>query len=210
MAEDFIFSVLAYQKKFFSLFMKTICPAENDLVLDMGITADLVHKADNYFEKLYPYSDRITAIGIENLSRLRGVYPLVKLVQADGTNLPFADKSFDIVFSGSVLEHVGSRERQRKFISEALRVGKKVFITVPDSHFPIELHSGLPLMHLFSVEFYRKILKFLKEDFFAREENLNIISKNELFELIKGLDSDLKILRVRFLFFPLTLIVVKI
>ena len=81
------------RKNFFNLFMKTVCPAENDLVLDMGITADLVHKADNYFEKLYPYPNKITAIGIENLSRLKAVYPLIKLAQADGTNLQFAHVS---------------------------------------------------------------------------------------------------------------------
>jgi ubiquinone/menaquinone biosynthesis C-methylase UbiE len=197
------------RKRFFNLFMETLKPEPQDLVLDMGITADLVNKADNYFEKLYPYPGKITAIGNENLTSIKDEYPGVELVQADGTDLPFGNGTFDIVFSGSVLEHTGSRERQKKFISEALRVGKKIFLTVPDSHFPVELHSGLPFFHLVSRKLYKKLLKLIHMDFFVSEDNLNLVSKNDLQNIIKGMGDDIKIIRVRFLFFPLTLIVLK-
>ena len=46
-----------------------------------------------------------------------------------------------------MIEHVGGAERQRAFVSEALRVGRRVFLTTPNRWFPIELHTRLPLVH---------------------------------------------------------------
>jgi SAM-dependent methyltransferase len=68
-------------------------------------------------------------------------------VQGDALALPFADGEFDVVFSNAVIEHVGGREQQRRFVSEALRVGRRVFLTTPNRRFPIEVHTRLPLVH---------------------------------------------------------------
>ena len=57
------------------------------------------------------------------------------------------DGAFDIVFSNAVIEHVGGRERQRRFVSEAIRVGRRVFLTTPNRRFPIEVHTRLPFVH---------------------------------------------------------------
>ncbi len=45
--------------------------------------------------------------------------------------LPFKDKSYDIVFSNSVIEHVGNLEKQKQFADEVQRVGKSYFIQTP-------------------------------------------------------------------------------
>lgn len=50
-------------------------------------------------------------------------------VRADGTALPFDEDMFDIVVSADVLEHVPADARQ-KFLAEALRVTKDVFILI--------------------------------------------------------------------------------
>lgn len=47
--------------------------------------------------------------------------------QADGTALPFEDKSFDFVFAADVLEHIPDQKRG-KFLSEACRVAKRCAI----------------------------------------------------------------------------------
>ncbi len=55
--------------------------------------------------------------------------------------------SFDVVFSNAVIEHVGDRERQEALVREALRVGRRVFVTTPNRWFPIEVHTRLPFVH---------------------------------------------------------------
>ena len=101
----------------------------------------------NFFEELYPWPERITALGLQDGAGFRARYPHVAYVQGDALALPFADGEFDVVFSNAVIEHVGGREQQRKLVSEALRVGRRVFITTPNRRFPLEVHTRLPLVH---------------------------------------------------------------
>ena len=61
--------------------------------------------------------------------------------------MPFADGEFDIVFSNAVIEHVGGREQQRRFVEESLRVARRAFVTTPNRWFPVEVHTRLPLVH---------------------------------------------------------------
>jgi hypothetical protein len=61
-------------------------------------------------------------------------------VKGDATQLPFPDNSFDIVFSNSVIEHVGDWERQEAFAREARRVARQLWIQTPARSFPIEAH----------------------------------------------------------------------
>ena len=65
-------------------------------------------------------------------------------VDSDVTNLPFADASFDIAFSNSVIEHLTTWERQQAFASEARRVAKKLWIQTPARSFPVEPHLLAP------------------------------------------------------------------
>ena len=51
-----------------------------------------------------------------------------EFVVGDGCNLAYPDKSFDIVFSNSVIEHVGTYARQQTFAAEARRVGRALWI----------------------------------------------------------------------------------
>src|SRR5260370_31026550 len=68
-------------------------------------------------------------------------------VFADGLELPFRDKSFDVVFSNSVIEHVGDPWRQERFAREVARVGVRYFVQTPNRWFPVEHHLLTPLIH---------------------------------------------------------------
>ncbi|MGH3133826.1 MAG: class I SAM-dependent methyltransferase [Gaiellaceae bacterium] len=134
------------------LFLDELQPDAGTTVLDVG--ADELAFGEgggcgtlNFFEELYPWPERITALGLQDGSAFRARYPSTRYVQGDACALPFGDGEFDVVFSNAVIEHVGGRERQRTLVSEALRVGRKAFITTPNRRFPIEVHTRLPLVH---------------------------------------------------------------
>jgi hypothetical protein len=67
------------------------------------------------------------------------------LVEGDACNAhQFPDRSFDLVFSNSVIEHVGPREKQEALAREVVRLGKSYWVQTPSAWFPIEAHTGLP------------------------------------------------------------------
>jgi hypothetical protein len=66
---------------------------------------------------------------------------------ADGRALPFADGEFDVAFSNAVVEHVGGRDDQQRFVLELCRVAKSVFLTTPNRLFPLDPHTLLPVVH---------------------------------------------------------------
>ena len=104
-----------------------------------------------------------------------------------GRELPSADRSFDFVHSSAVLKHVGNRDRHQIFLREAWRVARKgIFMTTPNRWFPVEFHTVLPLVHWLPVSVFHWLLVRLGKDFFAREENLNLLSRRELAMLARG------------------------
>jgi hypothetical protein len=71
----------------------------------------------------------------------------VMYILGDGCRLPFGDKSIDLAFSNSAIEHVGSFENQRRFAAELMRVGKRVYCQTPCRSFPVDPHLSMPLLH---------------------------------------------------------------
>jgi hypothetical protein len=65
-------------------------------------------------------------------------------VAGDATALPFTNNAFDIAFSNSVIEHLGTWEKQQTFAREARRVAGKLWIQTPARSFPIEAHLLAP------------------------------------------------------------------
>ena len=71
--------------------------------------------------------------------------PNLKSVVGDVRAMPqFRDGEFDVVFSNSVIEHVGDYEEQRQMANEIRRVGKRYFLQTPNRYFPIEPHFLFP------------------------------------------------------------------
>jgi SAM-dependent methyltransferase len=138
-----------------ALFLREIRPTAATTVLDVG--ADEVGfgspggqsgcTTHNFLERLYPWPERITAVGLHDGAGFRASHPGIVYVQADGCDLPFEDGAFDVCFSNAVIEHVGGRERQEAFVREAVRVSRRVFLTTPNRWFPLDVHTRLPLVH---------------------------------------------------------------
>ena len=172
------------RRKMFTKFMNVIKPNENQKILDIGVTSDTKYQESNYFEKLYPYKDKIVCVGTEDGSHLETQYLGIRFVQIVPQNpLPFRNKEFDIAFCNAVIEHVGDSGKQKKFINEMLRVSKFFFLTTPNRWYPVEFHTAIPLLHFLPKKIYRKALNILGETYWSKEENLNFLSKKELREL---------------------------
>jgi hypothetical protein len=164
--------------------MDAVRPGPEARVLDVGVTSDEKNRESNYFEQMYPYPRNITCVGTEDGAVLEQRYPGLsyRRVRA-GEPLPFPDAAFDVVFSNAVVEHVGSRTAQASFVRELCRVGTLVFVTTPDRRFPVEHHTGLPLLHYLPAPLFRSLLRRTRFRYWAEESNLNILTARSLAKL---------------------------
>jgi SAM-dependent methyltransferase len=145
------------------LFLDLMAPGPETTVVDVGVTDAPfgAGSSDNFFEALYPWPERITAVGHTELHRFEAAFPAVAAVRADGRSLPFADGAFDLGFSNAVVEHVaGGRDGQRAFVHELCRVAGRVFVTTPNRWFPLEVHTLLPFVHWLPPGPRSRVLRF--------------------------------------------------
>jgi hypothetical protein len=121
---------------------------ETTRVLDIGGTPE--------YWNLLPVRPRLTLL---NTPRAKDdLSGAAEWVAGDGRALPFGDGAFDVVFSNSVIEHVGDRESQRRFASEAMRVGRAYWVQTPNRWFPVEQHLLTPLIHWLPRAWQRRLV----------------------------------------------------
>jgi ubiquinone/menaquinone biosynthesis C-methylase UbiE len=174
---------LRARRKMFQRFMQLIKPAPTDRIVDVGVTPDATLPESNFFEEMYPHTSMVTATSIEDASFLERKHPGLKFVRTGPDRLPFADGEFDVAVSFAVLEHVGTRDQQQRFVHELLRVSKKVFLTTPDKSFPLEIHTFLPFIHWLPTSQHQALLRALGMDFWAKTENLNLLCGGDLLKM---------------------------
>lgn len=124
-------------------------------------------------------------------------YPNFSSIAGDARDLgEFEDNEFDIVFSNSVIEHVGAYHQQGLMAREIRRVGKRYFVQTPNRFFPIEPHFYFPcfqflpfsvrvfLVSHFNVGMYRKRSDRQEAESLAR--SIHLLSQEELKQLFPG------------------------
>jgi SAM-dependent methyltransferase len=95
-----------------------------------GSVLDLGCGESNKYPILKDRFDFVVGVDISNAALKESKKVNAKnLILADTTHLPFKDRSFDLVLSDQVLEHVKIPE---KMLEEIKRVGKNFIITVPN------------------------------------------------------------------------------
>jgi len=193
---------LRSRKRKLRLLLEELRPTPETTVLDVGADARSFGEGAgcgtlNFLEEMYPWPERITALGLHDGEGFRARYPSIRYVQGDACALPFEDGEFDIVFSNAVIEHVGGRERQRALVSEALRVGRRVFVTTPNRWFPVEVHTRLPFVHWLPDRLSHPVYRALGKGFAAEND---LLTPRELASLFPG--------RVRIVNLGLTLVAI--
>jgi hypothetical protein len=88
-------------------------------------------------------------------------------VVCDARNIPFPDKSFDVVFSNSLIEHVGTWEDQQQCAKEMCRVGKRLWVQTPNLGFPVETHLLVPFIHWLPRSVQRPMVPLTPRAFFS-------------------------------------------
>jgi SAM-dependent methyltransferase len=118
-------------------FAREFCISAQTRVLDIGGTPD--------YWSLIPNPPRLVLLNMPRAKEeLTGA---AVWVAGDGCRLPFRDGAFDLVFSNSVIEHVGSPARQEQFAREVARVGRAWWVETPSRWFPVEQHLLTPFIH---------------------------------------------------------------
>ena len=137
---DFRYRVFRYKR--FSYFKSLINNLPRPLkILDVGGT-DIFWKKMNFKEKG-------VKVSLLNLVKFPNINENFKSIVGDARNMShFKDQEFDVVFSNSAIEHLGSLEDQRAIAKEIRRVGKYYFVQSPNRFFFIEPHFLIPFFNL--------------------------------------------------------------
>jgi hypothetical protein len=157
----------------FDLFMRLVQPSREATVADFGVSRHRAHRAHYWFEELYPWKDRVTALGREGAYWYEEQFPGMKYIDCDLRHIPLPDNHFDIGICGDVVEHAGDRESQRRLVHEVCRTCRCVFFTTPNRSFPLEVHTLVPFAHWLPGPAFRAVLQSLGMRTFATEEMLN-------------------------------------
>ena len=115
---------------------------------------------------------------------------------ADGRRLPYAEDGFDLVFSNSVIEHVGDFADQTRMAEEVRRVGKRYFLQTPNRFFPVEPHFLFPLFQFFPLWFKTLLIQNFNLGWRPKTSNrqaakelalsVQLLSKRQLKRLFPG------------------------
>jgi Methyltransferase domain len=129
------------------LFLQVLRPTAETRILNVGASGTSIGLPEQ-LESFYEHRSQITGGGISfaDVQDYRNSFPGVQAVVFDGCALPFADRSFDIVYSNAVLEHLPCYELVQRFAAEVQRVGKGWFITTPNFWYPFDPHYHLPFV----------------------------------------------------------------
>ncbi len=195
------------RRKKFELYHQVFKPRPDDRVLDVGASGDVFSRYT--FEDVYPYPERIVGGGYElaEVVSAREHYPQPAYAVFDGCAIPFPDKSFDLVFSNAVIEHILGEGRQEAFAREIMRVGRSWFVTTPNYWFPFESHHHLPFFQFLPRTVQMKYNRLLGTHIAkGTVQELGLLSARRL----RRLFPTSRIAGVRVTFWPETLVAYRI
>lgn len=190
----------------FQQFLHLLNPQPEETILDIGVNTEEYSETDNYLEKHSSSPERITAVGLEDGTAFSKRYPQVTYQKITANApLPFDTDAFAIAYSNAVIEHVGNRPAQLRFLQEMYRVARRGYLTTPNRYFPIEPHTRVPLLHiLLPKKIFDRFLVWIGKPW-AAGEYMYCLSEQELRSLCTEVGMrDFTLIRNRLLGLSLT------
>lgn len=118
-------------------------PPRAQRILDVGGTV-------GFWEAMQALSPDVSVTLLNLQPSSQALPPGFHAVSGDARAMrEFRDGEFDLVFSNSVIEHVGTLDDQLRMADEVRRVGKRYFVQTPNRYFPIEPHFLLPYFQFY-------------------------------------------------------------
>ncbi|MEO7558872.1 MAG: class I SAM-dependent methyltransferase [Nitrosospira sp.] len=140
-------------------------------------------------------SAKITLLNLE-LPESINDYPEIEFVAGNALHIPFDPMAFDLVFSNSVIEHVGDYRKQRQFAMGMLNAGKQLYCQTPNKWFPIEPHILTLFIHWFPFSVQRRLVRYFSVWGLVAKPSqkiidetlrgLNLLSRKEFANLFPG------------------------
>ena len=103
------------------------------------------------------------------------------------------DHKYDIVFSNSVIEHVGEWQDQQAFAREVRRVGGKLWVQTPARECPFEPHYLAPFIHWLPKHWQKRLIRWCtvygwiqrpsSEDIADMVTSIRLLKKSEMMAL---------------------------
>lgn len=176
-----------FRKRRFAFFQSLLSRLDRPIhILDIGGT-------EAYWKTMGLDFDDPVFITLLNLTQNDVTLPNVTSIVGDARSVQADKASFDVVFSNSVIEHVGNYQDQLQMAKEVVRVGRRYFVQTPNKYFPLEPHFLFPffqflprwirvlLLQNFNLGWFVKTPDKAK----AREivEEIRLLSKREFISL---------------------------
>jgi hypothetical protein len=155
-------------------------------VLDVGSTKDRLNESSNFFARQLSETSSVTLFSDQQIDTQRDIdFAVAGVLVGDASRIGPDTGTYDLVLSSATIEHVGTVDDQRRMIACCIRAARRyVIITTPNRWHPLEFHTRLPLLHWLPRRWHRRLLKAIGFDFFAEENNLNLLDRHELRTMI--------------------------
>lgn len=120
-------------------------------------------------EFLAAHAGRITITLVNNEEASAPTTDLFRTVSGDACSPAlFAGRTFDLVHSNSVIEHVGERDMMKAFADTVHRLSSRHFIQTPNYWFPLEPHFRFPGFQFLPVKLRAAMMERFNIGFFPR------------------------------------------
>lgn len=140
--------VARFRRRRMRLFGETFAPTAATRVLDIGGTP--------YNWAFVPVRPALTLVNVGERERVEDG---IRYLAGDGRALDFPDGAFDIVYSNSVIEHVGTFADMERFAREVRRLAPRYMVQTPNRRFPVDPHLLTPFVHWLPRDLQRAVVR---------------------------------------------------